>query len=101
MRKFGDLWEYVVVYVDDLAFVVRDPVKFAKELEDTYKHKLKGTGSTSFHLGCDFFRDKDGILCMAPRKCTGKIIDGYKNMFDEKTSNNFKSPLEKGGSPRT
>ena len=99
MRKSGDLWEYVAVYVDDLAFVVRDPKSFVNTMTRKYNYKLKGTGSISFHLGCDFFRDDDGVLCMAPRKYTEKMVDGYKMMFGEKPKINMFSPLEKGDHP--
>ena len=99
MRKSGKLWEYVAVYMNDLAFVVRDPARVVKELEDTYKYKLKGTGSVSFRLGYDLFRDEDVTLFMAPRKHIEKLIDGYKSMLDKKTPNNFESPLEKGDHP--
>ena len=37
---------------------------------------------------------------MAPRKYFEKMIDGYKNMFNEKPPSNFKSPLEKGDHPK-
>ena len=84
MRKSGNLWEYVAVYVDTLTFVVQNPEEFVKELENNYSYKLKGTGSISFHLGCDFFRDKDGTLCMAPNKYIDKTIDGYDNIFNKK-----------------
>ena len=77
MRESNGLWEYVAVYVDDLAFVMRDPEAFVNVLVKKYNYKLKGTGSISFHLGCDFFRDKDNTLCMAPRKYIEKMIDGY------------------------
>ena len=95
----GDLWEYVAVYVDDLAFVVRKPKEFVRELENKYKYRLKGTGSILFHLGCDFFRDEDGTLCIAPRKYIDRMIDRYKNMFGEKPRTCYKSPLEKGDHP--
>ena len=36
MRNYGEVWEYVAVYVHDLAFVVRDPAEFSKELRETY-----------------------------------------------------------------
>ena len=36
MRKYGELWEYVAVYVDDITFVVHDRIQFVKELEDIY-----------------------------------------------------------------
>ena len=29
MREANGLWEYVAVYVDDLAFVMKDPESFA------------------------------------------------------------------------
>ena len=99
MRKSGDLWEYVAVYVDDLAFVVQNPEEFIKKLENNYKHKLKGTGSISFHFGCDFFRDKNGTLYMASRKYIDRMIDDYKNICNEKPPSNYKSPLEKRDHP--
>ena len=99
MRKSGDLWEYVDVYIDDLAFVVRDPKSFVNTMTRKYKYKLKGTGSIFFHLGCDFFRDGDGVLCMDPRKYIDEIVDGYKMMFGEKPNTNMSSPLEKGDHP--
>ena len=96
MRKSGELREYDAVYVDDLAFVVRYPSRFVNEYDNSYKYELKGNGSISFHLGCKFSRDEYGTLCMTPGKYFWKIIDGYKNMFNEKSPSNFKSPLEKG-----
>ena len=99
MRQPNGLWEYVAVYVDDLAFVMREPKAFTDILMEKYKYKLKGTGSISFHLGCDFFRDKDGTLCMAPRKYIEKMIDGYINMFKERPKMKFSSPLEKNDHP--
>ena len=36
---------------------------------------------------------------MAPRKYIDRMIDGYKNMFNEKPPSNYKSPLEKGDHP--
>ena len=99
MRKRSGLWEYVAVYVDDLAFAMKDPAKFTKLLAEKYKYKLKGTGDIAFHLGCDFFRDDDGVLCMAPRKYIDKMIDGYFNMFGEKPRTRYSSPLEKGNHP--
>ena len=68
-------------------------------LEENYTYKLKGTGIISYHLGCDFFRDDENILCMAPKIYIEKIIDRYKNMFNKKPSTKCKSPLEKGGHP--
>ena len=43
MRANGDICECVAVYVDDLAFAVKDPNGFAKALKERYNFKLKGT----------------------------------------------------------
>ena len=50
MRKSGNLLEYVVVYVNALNFVVRDRVRFGKELENNYKYKFKSIRIISFNV---------------------------------------------------
>jgi hypothetical protein len=55
MRQDGDVYEYIAVYVDDLAFAMHDPEAFAQRLIDIHKFKLKGTAEIAFHLGCDFY----------------------------------------------
>ena len=78
MRKNNNIYEYVAVYVDDLAFAVKDPKAFVKILETKYKFTVKGTGPLTYHLGADFGRDKDGILYMAPKKYINRMIANYK-----------------------
>ena len=56
------MYEYIAVYVDDLATAMMNPEEFAKILIDKYKLKLKGTGAISFHLGFEFVRDEEGVL---------------------------------------
>ena len=99
MRRRGDLYEYIAVYVDDLAIVSKSPQGIIDVLLNKYKFKLKGTGPISFHLGCDFFRDDEGALCMAPVKYIKKMVDGYERMFGEKPKALYTSPLEKGDHP--
>jgi hypothetical protein len=56
MRDKGDHYEYIAVYVDDLAIASRNPQGIIDALEATpHSLKLKGTGPLLFHLGCDFF----------------------------------------------
>ena len=62
-----DVYEYIAVYVDDLAICARDPKKITDALEHTYNFKLKGTGNIKYHLGCDFFREKIGVPCLSPK----------------------------------
>jgi hypothetical protein len=99
MRDKGDHYEYVGVYVDDLVFAMKDPSSFIKTLESKYSFKLQGTGELSFHLGCDFYRDQDGILCMSPTKYIERMSNNYMRVFGERPKQTVMSPLEKGDHP--
>jgi hypothetical protein len=69
-------------------------------LTEDYKFKLKGTGLIEFHLGCNFFHDKEGVSCFAPRKYIDKLIASYERMFGSKPrTNKITSPLVKGDHP--
>jgi Reverse transcriptase (RNA-dependent DNA polymerase) len=65
MRKKRNQYEYIAVYIDDLAIAMKDPKELTDILEKMYKFKLKGTGPISFHLGMDFTRDEDNTLCIS------------------------------------
>ena len=54
MKRVGNRYEYIGVYVDDLVIVSMKPRGITDILEKEHKFKLKGTGPISFHLGCDF-----------------------------------------------
>jgi hypothetical protein len=95
MRENDGLYEYMAVYVDDLLNEARDPGEITLVLEESHKFKLKGVGPLTYHLGCDYFCDKDGTLCYGPRKYISKIMDQYENMFGCKPKE-YTSPLEKG-----
>jgi hypothetical protein len=101
MRPNGDAYEYIGVYVDDLAIIARNPQEIADVLMTKYKFKLKGTGPIKFHLGMDFFRDSDGVMCIAPKKYIEKMMASYEQFFGSKPSQKFTSPLEKGDHPET
>jgi hypothetical protein len=60
----------------------------------------KRTGLIQFHLGCNFFRDKEGISCFAPRKYIDKLIASYERMPGSKPkTNKITSPSVKGDHP--
>ena len=99
MRENHGVYEYIAVYVDDLAICARDPKEITDALEHKYNFKLKGTGDIKYHLGCDFFRDELGVLCFSPKKYIEKMVDGYKTMFGANPKSNVSSPLEKGDHP--
>ena len=99
MREKDGLWEYIGVYVDDLAIASKDPQAIIDVLEQEYRFKLKGTGPIDYHLGCDFKRDGDGVLRMQPQKFIERMVEGYERHFGSKPSTRVTSPLEKGDHP--
>jgi hypothetical protein len=98
MRQVDDHYEYIAVYVDDLMIASKDPSKLVDTLTNEYKFKLKGSGPVTFHLGCDWFRDEDGVLCFAPRKYIVKMIATYERLFGRKPKP-YASPLTGGDHP--
>jgi uncharacterized membrane protein YgcG len=89
MNKKMQLWEYVCVYVDDLALAMVDGRAFLEKLKALPKdgghgYHLKGDGPLEYHLGCDYTRDKDGVLSFQPKKYINKMLESYERMFGEK-----------------
>ena len=98
-KEWGDHYDYIAVYVDDLAIAMRDPQSFVDILVEKYNFKLKGTGNIAFHLGCDFSHDPDGTLCMAPKKCIERMADNYERFFGSKPKTIYSAPLDKNDHP--
>ena len=80
-REHDGWYEYVAVYVDDLAIASKDAKEIIRQLKEDHHYKLKGVGEISFHLGCDFGRDPDGTLWFGPKKYVGKMMQTYERMF--------------------
>jgi len=80
--------------VNDIAASAKDPKVIINLLQDKYQFKLKGTGPTSFHLGCNFARDEDMTMCTSPRKYIRKLQGTYEHFFGSKPKQNITSPLE-------
>ena len=94
----GTCYEYIAVYVDDLAISAKDPQAFCNELKKRYNLKLKGVGSLEYHLGCTYKKDPDGTLAADPRRYVNKILESYERMFKEKPRKS-RPPLEEGDHP--
>ena len=94
----GTCYEYIAVYVDDLAIAAKDPQAFCNELKKRYNLKLKGVGSLEYHLGCTYKKDSDGTLAADPRRYVNKILESYERMFKEKPRKS-RQPLEEGDHP--
>jgi len=80
MRDKGDHYECIAVHVDDLLIASKDPDSVIKLLTEKCQFKLKGTVPTEFHVGCDFFRDEEGVLCYGPKKYIEKILDNCRRI---------------------
>jgi hypothetical protein len=76
----------------------RDPNSNVQKLQKKHKFKLKGVGSLTYHLGCNYYHDMDCALCYGPRKYIDKLMGEYENMFGCKPRE-YTSPLEKGDHP--
>ena len=94
----GTCYEYIAVYVDDLAIAAKDPQAFCNDLKKKYNLKLKGVGPLEYHLGCTYKKDPDGTLAADPRRYVNKILESYKRMFKEKPRKS-RPPLEGGYHP--
>jgi hypothetical protein len=55
MRPNGNAYEYIGVYVDDLAIIALNAQEMADVLKTKYKFKLMGTGPIKFHLAWTSF----------------------------------------------
>ena len=94
----GTCYEYIAVYVDDLAIAAKDPQPFCNELKKKYNLKLKGVGPLEYHLGCTYKKDPNGSLAADPRRYVNKILESYERMFKEKPRKS-RPPLEGGDHP--
>jgi hypothetical protein len=98
MQENDGLYGYIAFYVDDLLIAARNPNSIVQTLQEKCKFKLKGVGSLTYHLGCNYFHNMDGTLCYGPRINIDKIMVQYENMFGCKPSE-YTSQLEKGKHP--
>ena len=84
MRDAGTHYEYVAVYVDDLLIASHDPQAIIKDLSGKpHNFKLKGTGPVTYHLGNNFMRDGENVLCFGPKKYIEKMALEHQRLFGE------------------
>ena len=99
MCDAGDVYEYLVVYVDDLIAVMKDPKVFFNELQQSPHHyTLKGLTEPRYHLGADYFRDKDGTLCFGAQTYVKRLLTNFESLYGE-LPRKEKSPPTKNDHP--
>ena len=99
IRLNKDVYEYIAVYVDDLAIVAKNPKSMYNTLLNKHKFKLKGTGPISYHLGMGFVQNDDVTLCILPIKYINKICKSFTRIFGHSPSQKFLPPMEKNDHP--
>ena len=92
IKDCGTHYEYVLVYVDDLMCIGKNPQEFFDAMIHQYNFKLKGVGTPSYHLGGDFFRDADGTLAWGATSYVKKMVMNYEVMFGKKPTE-YSSPI--------
>jgi hypothetical protein len=99
IRDAGDCYEYIVVYVDDILSALKNPSEFYEKLQSPpWRYKLKNVEEPKYHLGGDFFRDRDGTLCYGAQTYIKRMVDNYKVMFGELPTESH-APLDKKDQP--
>ena len=77
------MYDYVVIYVDNLFASMHDPGQFFTDLQSSpWKYKLKGVGEPSYHLGTVFFYDTDGTPCMGTQTYVKQLLVNDEKLFD-------------------
>ena len=99
MRGAGDVWEYIVVYVDDIIVAMRDAKHFFDELQGpNVGFTMKGVGKPNYHLGADFFYDDDGTLCFCSQTYAKRLCSTFETLFGEQPKPYF-APLSHDDHP--
>jgi hypothetical protein len=87
-----DLWmhdliihdEYVLVFVEDIMFIGKEPQLFFDSLINEHGFKLKVVGTPTYHLGGHFYRDSDGTLVWGAHSYVSIMFSNYETMFGSK-----------------
>jgi hypothetical protein len=56
----GDHYDHIGVYVDDPEIASKDPGSHPQHTYGKYEFKL--IWNPTYHLGCEFYRDDEGVL---------------------------------------
>ena len=102
MRKNGNVWEYIAVYVDDIIVIAKDAMSVLEEDKRKGKFDLKGVGKPEYYLGGDIYRSEDpnaSIKSIISAKTYLKnICDKIERVFSS-TLRNYSTLLEAGCHP--
>ena len=99
MHDAGDVYKYLVVYVDDLIAIMKDHKAFFDELQRSpHSYTFNGLTEPRYHLGADYFHDKDGTLCFGAQTYVKRLLTNFESLYRELPCKE-KSPLAKNDHP--
>ena len=94
MRDVGDVWEYIVIYVDNSIVAMKDAQGLFDALQGAnVGFIMKGVGKPTYHLGTDFFRDNNGTLSLGPQTYSKQLCSSFESLYGEQPKTFF-SPLD-------
>ncbi len=93
MKNCGTHYEYICVYVDNLAIAMRNPQEFIDVLVNDCGYKLKGVGPMEYHLGADIYCESDGTLCFGAKSFISRLLRTYESIFGVQPKE-YSSPLD-------
>ena len=100
MRDNGDVWEYIVVYVDDIIVAMKDTQGFFNAIQGpNVGFTMKGVGKPTYHLGTDFFHNADGTLCLGSQAYSKRLCSSFKSLYGEQPKTFF-SPFDHEDHPK-
>jgi hypothetical protein len=99
MHRLDDLYEYIAVYVDNLCMLSMDPKAITDTLTEQYGFKLKGTGLIDYHLGMIICQNGRKDLGISPQHYIEKMVESYKQMFNENPPSKANSLLYSNDHP--
>jgi hypothetical protein len=91
IKDCGTHYEYVAIYVDDLIFVSKDPMKYIEQLK--FEYEMKGVGAPEYYLGGNVDIGTDGSMYWSAKTYIKNVCDRIEKLF-EITLKSYGSPLE-------
>ena len=92
-------YDHVPVYLDYLLIASKSFQLIVDNLIIKNRFKVKGTGPITYHLVCDFNRDSNNELCLAPREHIEKMSYSCASIFGSNPKSIYHSYLEKSDHP--
>ena len=84
MRDVGDVWEYIVVYVDDIIVALKEGQGFFEALQGpNVGFIMKGVGKPTYHLSTHFFHDDNGTLSLGSQTYSKWLCSSFEVLYGE------------------